>query len=75
MLRFKDCKAGMRTYLLVAVRFDMPKIIGSSSTFIDEKFDGHNGRILRTGDARMAVGRLHSSNIHDNAYAVGRPWI
>lgn len=40
----------MRTYLLVAGGFDMPKIMGSSSTFIDGKFGGHNGRTLRTGD-------------------------
>lgn len=50
VLKFKDCKVGMRTYLLVAGGFDMPKIMGSSSTFIDGKFGGHNGRILRTGD-------------------------
>ena len=49
-LKFKDCKVGMRTYLLVAGGFDMPKIMGSSSTFIDGKFGGHNGRTLRTGD-------------------------
>lgn len=50
VLKFKDCKVGMRTYLLVAGGFDMPKIMGSSSTFIDGKFGGHNGRTLRTGD-------------------------
>lgn len=37
VLKFKDCKVGMRTYLLVAGGFDMPKIMGSSSTFIDGK--------------------------------------
>ena len=50
VLKFKDCKVGMRTYLLVAGGFDMPKIMGSSSTFIDGKFGGHNGHTLRTGD-------------------------
>ena len=50
VLKFKDCKVGMRTYLLVAGGFDMPKIMGSSSTFIDGEFGGHNGRTLRTGD-------------------------
>ena len=50
VLKFKDCIVGMRTYLLVAGGFDMPKIMGSSSTFIDGKFGGHNGRTLRTGD-------------------------
>ena len=48
VLKFTDCKVGMRTYLLVAGGFDMPKIMGSSSTFIDGKFGGHNGRTLRT---------------------------
>ena len=50
VLKFTDCKVGMRTYLLVAGGFDMPKIMGSSSTFIDGKCGGHNGRTLRTGD-------------------------
>ncbi|MGB8452558.1 MAG: urea carboxylase [Anaerocolumna sp.] len=50
VLKFKDCKVGMRTYLLVAGGFDIPKIMGSSSTFIDGKFGGHNGRALHTGD-------------------------
>lgn len=30
VLKFKDCKVGMRTYLLVAGGFDMPKIMGLS---------------------------------------------
>lgn len=50
ILKFKDCKVGMRAYLLIAGGFDMPKIMGSSSTFIDGKFGGHGGRTLRAGD-------------------------
>ena len=50
VLRFKECKKGMRTYLLVAGGLDMPKVMGSSATFIDGKFGGHNGRTLRAGD-------------------------
>lgn len=50
VLKFKDCKVGMRSYLLIAGGFDMPKIMGSSSTFIDGKFGGHGGRVLKTGD-------------------------
>ncbi len=49
-LKFKTCTKGMRTYLLVAGGIDVPKIMGSSSTFTDGKFGGHNGRALRTGD-------------------------
>ncbi len=50
ILKFKDCNVGMRTYLLIAGGLDIPKIMGSSSTFIDGKFGGHNGRVLRAGD-------------------------
>lgn len=50
VLKLESCKKGMRTYLLAAGGLDMPKIMGSSSTFIDGKFGGHNGRTLRTGD-------------------------
>lgn len=49
-LKFKTCSKGMRTYLLVAGGIDVPKIMGSSATFCDGKFGGHNGRALRTGD-------------------------
>ena len=49
-LKLKTCTKGMRTYLLIAGGIDVPKIMGSSSTFTDGKFGGHNGRALRTGD-------------------------
>lgn len=69
VLKFKDCKVGMRTYLLVAGGFDMPKIMGSSSTFIDGKFGGHNGRTLRTGD----VLRLQEKCVIDSMPEKYRP--
>lgn len=50
ILDFGEAKAGMRAYMLVAGGFDMPKILGSSSTFTLGKFGGHGGRALRTGD-------------------------
>ncbi len=49
-LKFRTCSKGMRAYLLVAGGIVVPKIMGSSSTFCDGKFGGHNGRALRTGD-------------------------
>ena len=55
-------RIGMRSYLLVAGGFDMPKIMGSSSTCGDGKFGGHNGRTLRTGD----VLRLHDNCLVDS---------
>lgn len=50
ILKFGNAKKGMRTYLLVAGGIDVPKTMGSASTFVDGKFGGHNGRKLRTGD-------------------------
>lgn len=50
VLKLGTAKQGMRTYLLVAGGLDIPKVMDSTSTFIDGKFGGHNGRALRTGD-------------------------
>ncbi|MCR8631641.1 urea carboxylase [Paenibacillus radicis (ex Xue et al. 2023)] len=50
ILSFGEARAGMRTYLLVAGGFDMPQILGSSSTFTLGGFGGHGGRALRVGD-------------------------
>ena len=70
-LKFKTCLKGMRTYLLVAGGIDVPKIMGSSSTFADGKFGGHNGRALRTGDVlhltRSCV--TDNTNSYDMEYA------
>lgn len=41
---------GMRTYLLVKGGLDVPKYLGSSSTFALGGFGGLGGRCLRTGD-------------------------
>ncbi|WTW99107.1 urea carboxylase [Streptomycetaceae bacterium NBC_01309] len=41
---------GMRTYVLVAGGFDVPRYLGSASTFTAGGFGGHAGRALRAGD-------------------------
>lgn len=61
VLTFGEAQEGMRTYLLVAGGFDMPKILGSSSTFTLGGFGGHGGRALRTGDV-LAVNKKIISN-------------
>lgn len=63
VLKFKTCNQGMRTYLLVKGGFDMPTIMGSSSTFIDGKFGGFGGRILRTGDVLKVTNEHISDSI------------
>ncbi len=50
VLKLGTAKTGMRAYLLVAGGIEVPKVMGSCSTFVDGKFGGHNGRALRTGD-------------------------
>lgn len=70
VLKLGMCQTGMRTYLLVAGGIQVPKIMGSSSTFIDGKFGGHNGRTLRTGDVlRLAnVCVAEKENTFDSEY-------
>jgi urea carboxylase len=50
VLSFGEAQNGMRAYVLVAGGFDMPRVLGSSSTFTLGGFGGHGGRALRTGD-------------------------
>jgi urea carboxylase len=50
VLSFGEAQVGLRTYLLVAGGFDMPRILGSASTFTLGGFGGHGGRALRAGD-------------------------
>ncbi|MBB5323240.1 urea carboxylase [Anoxybacillus tepidamans] len=64
-LNFGEAEKGMRTYLLVAGGFDVPDILGSSSTFTLGGFGGHGGRALRTGDVlSVRVNKEHTSMIH-----------
>jgi urea carboxylase len=41
---------GLRTYLAVRGGFDVPRYLGSASTFTLGRFGGHGGRALRVGD-------------------------
>ncbi|MGB0370750.1 MAG: urea carboxylase [Opitutales bacterium] len=43
-------EAGVRAYLLIQGGLDIPKYLGSRSTFTLGKFGGHGGRALRVGD-------------------------
>ncbi len=71
VLKFRTCKIGMRTYLLIKGGIDVPKIMGSSSTFIDGKFGGHCGRTLRTGDVLQLQNQCigSSGKEFDTSYA------
>jgi len=63
-LAFGEAEAGMRTYLLVEGGFDMPRILGSASTFTLGNFGGHGGRALRTGDV-LGVAASSTASLGD----------
>jgi urea carboxylase len=51
VLELQQCEGpGARAYLLFKGGLDVPKYLGSASTFTLGKFGGHAGRALRTGD-------------------------
>lgn len=62
ILSFGEATEGMRTYLLIGGGLDMPKILGSSSTFTLGSFGGHGGRALRTGDVLRVSDYAHVEN-------------
>lgn len=71
VLKLGMCQKGMRTYLLVAGGIKVPKVMGSSSTFVDGKFGGHNGRTLRAGDVLRLSDNCYVDSVasYDEKYA------
>jgi len=49
-LSFKGPKDGIRSYVCVHGGVDVPKVMGSRSTFTRSQFGGFHGRALATGD-------------------------
>jgi antagonist of KipI len=54
IIRFKKVRTGCRAYLCVSGGFVVPKIMGSSSTYLSGKFGGREGRALRRRDVLYA---------------------
>lgn len=50
ILKFGSCTKGCRSYLAVAGGFDIPKVMGSKSTYLRAGFGGLNGRPLKKDD-------------------------
>lgn len=50
VLKFSTAKSGFRSYLSVQGGFDIPKVIGSKSTYIRGKIGGYEGRKLKNED-------------------------
>ncbi|MCK5163696.1 MAG: biotin-dependent carboxyltransferase [Desulfobacula sp.] len=58
ILQILPVKTGFRGYLAITGGFDVPKIMGSRSTYVGGNFGGLEGRPLKSGDI---LGRLESS--------------
>jgi biotin-dependent carboxylase-like uncharacterized protein len=56
-LSFAGVVTGCRAYLAVAGGFDIPKVMGSSSTYLQGKLGGYEGRALKPGDTLTTVPR------------------
>jgi biotin-dependent carboxylase-like uncharacterized protein len=50
IIHFKKVRTGCRAYLAMSGGLVVPKIMGSSSTYLSGKFGGLEGRALRRGD-------------------------
>lgn len=55
ILKFGSCIKGCRSYLAVAGGFDVPKVMGSKSTYLRAEFGGFNGRALKKDDV-LSIG-------------------
>jgi biotin-dependent carboxylase-like uncharacterized protein len=55
VIRFKEVRTGCRAYLAVSGGFVVPKIMGSSSTYLSGGFGGLEGRKLKRGDILYSV--------------------
>jgi urea carboxylase len=65
ILRFGPiADAGSRTYLAVSGGLDVPRYLGSKSTFMLGRFGGHAGRALRAGDIVHYGDNAHPATIH-----------
>ena len=62
VIRFKKVRTGCRAYLAVSGGFVVPKIMGSSSTYLSGKFGGVEGRKLNRGDILYSFDRSPSLN-------------
>lgn len=53
VLDFGTCRLGCRAYLAVAGGFEVPRVMGSKSTYLRGGFGGFEGRSLRRGDVLL----------------------
>ena len=72
VIAFKKVKAGCRAYLSAGGGFIVPKVMGSSSTYLSGKFGGMEGRPLRRGDVLYTS---HKSSLDTLGIRFPSDWI
>jgi antagonist of KipI len=63
VLQFGDCRTGCRAYLAVRGGFDVPRVMGSRSTYETAQLGGVQGRALRKDDTLLigeSAGHLYA---------------
>lgn len=65
---------GARTYILFAGGLDVPRYLGSRSTFTLGNFGGHGGRALRTGDVLHLAGEPTTAARTIEPPVIGTHW-
>ncbi len=50
ILKFTSCRSGCRAYLAAAGGYDVPRVMGSKSTYLRAGIGGYEGRALKKGD-------------------------
>ena len=79
ILKFTACRTGCRAYLAVAGGYDVPRVMGSKSTYLRAGIGGYEGRALQKGDylttgepseyAQQMMFNLLSSGAHSFMHA------
>ena len=65
VLSFQGSRDGMRAYLAIAGGIDVPRLMGSRSTYLKGEFGGLEGRPLRAGDALETLGGPREDEFDD----------
>jgi len=56
-LSFETAKSGCRSYIAIEHGIDVPKVMGSKSTYVKGNVGGFQGRMLKTGDEVKIISR------------------
>jgi antagonist of KipI len=64
ILKFGECKTGCRSYLSIAGGYQIPEVLGSSSTYLRAGLGGFQGRALKKGDV------LQSKSPHEGSLKI-----